>query len=165
MFFSLSRISARAGFAAVCMVSGALVAISLVLTELLGLSPCPLCVFQRMLYLLLMFLALWGWVLPHSLRWSGGAGVVLGLGGLGVALYQSWLQAFPEESASCGFREPNLLEQFVLWAGEKIPFMFYAWGDCASNELVLLGLSIANWSAVAFLFITVLLLVMLWRRI
>ena len=161
----LSRFSIRAGFAVVCVTSVTLVSVSLVLTELLALSPCPLCIFQRMLYLLLALPALVGWIWPRSLYWCGGASLLLSVGGFAAATYQSWLQLSAAESAACEFQELNLLERFVTWAGELAPSLFYAWGDCASAEWTFLGLSIANWSVVAFLCISILLLRLLRRAI
>ncbi len=161
----LFPISSRTGFAVVCLISVLLVTVSLVLTELLALSPCPLCIFQRMLYLLLALPALAGWIWPRSLYWSGGAGLLLSIGGFAAALYQSWLQLSVAESAACEFQELNLLERFVTWAGELAPSLFYAWGDCASAEWTFLGLSIANWSVAAFLGISILLLALLRRGV
>ena len=161
----LSRISVRTGFAVIGGPSFSLVILSLVLTELLGLSPCPLCIFQRMLYMLLILPAVVVLIRPRSLYWSGGLALLIGLGGLVTAAYQSWMQAIPTESAACEYQDPNLLEQFVIWAGELAPSLFYAWGDCASTEWTFLGLSMANWSVAAFLGIAILLFALLRRGV
>jgi disulfide bond formation protein DsbB len=42
-----------------------------------------------------------------------------------------------------------------------MPWLFTAWGDCTSREWDLLGLSIANWSALAFLGFTAALVLLL----
>lgn len=161
----LCCISIRTGFAVIAALALSLVVLSLVLTELLGLSPCPLCIFQRMLYMLLIAPAVVVLVWPRSLLWSGGMALLISLGGLVTAAYQSWVQVAPDESAACEYQDPNLLEQFVMWAGEAAPSLFYAWGDCASAEWTFLGLSIANWSVAAFLFVTILLLALLRRGV
>jgi len=72
-------------------------------------------------------------------------------GGLTTAVYQSWLQFFPEASLECGFGEPTLIERIVDWFGVRWPSMFLATGFCSSKEWVFLGLSMANWSALLFL--------------
>ncbi len=161
----LSLISVRTGFAVIGGIAFSLVILSLVLTELLGLSPCPLCIFQRMLYMLLILPAVVVLIWPRSLYWGGGLALLIGLGGLVTAAYQSWMQAAPAESAACEYQDPNLLERFVLWAGEAMPSLFYAWGDCVSAEWTFLGLSMANWSLATFLLISILLLVLLRRGV
>ncbi len=165
MLSFLSRISIRTGFAVIGGVALTLVVLSLVLTELLDLSPCPLCIFQRMLYMLLILPAVVALIWPRSLVWSGGLALLVSTGGFIAAAYQSWIQAAASESAACEYQDPNLLEQFVIWAGERVPSLFYAWGDCASAEWTFLGLSIANWSVAAFLFISILLLALLKRGV
>ena len=119
--------------------------------ELMQLQPCPLCIFQRLLYLLIAMVALLGALLPGGLRlWSGLLGLTAA-GGLATAAYQSWLQHFPETSMECGFGEPTLIEQIVDWFGVRWPAMFMATGFCSSQDWVLLGLSMADWSVLCFL--------------
>jgi disulfide bond formation protein DsbB len=62
------------------------------------------------------------------------------------------MQAFPARFMECGIGVPTTpLEKIVDWLGQLWPWMFYAWGECTSREWVLFGLSLANWSTVAFL--------------
>ncbi len=129
------------------------------LGELLKLQACPLCIFQRLLYLLIALLALAGVLLPVCSRcW----GVLLGLtaaGGFATAAYQSWLQYVPDPSMECGFGEPSLIERIVDWFGVRWPSLFMATGFCSSKDWLFLGLSMANWSCLCFL---VLLIVAAW---
>lgn len=145
-----SLLTPRRSFALIGIVAIALVAASLVLTRALDLAPCPLCIFQRMLYLLLAGLVLVGALWPRALIGSGVLALAAGIGGLATAVYQSWMQAFPTLSVACGPTDPNLIEQLVYWAGAKVPWLFAAWGECASREWELFGLSLANWSVLAF---------------
>jgi disulfide bond formation protein DsbB len=154
-------ITPRRGFALIGVGAVALVAASVVLTDLLELAPCPLCIFQRMLYLLLGLLALTAAVWPRLRLAAGVLALAAGLGGLATAAYQSWIQAYPPPALSCGPGNPGLIEQLVYWAGNQVPWLFTAWGECTSREWELLGLSIANWSAVAFLGFSVVLLFLL----
>lgn len=145
----LQRLSARAGFAAIAVTSAGLVGSGLVIGELMRLNPCPLCIFQRVLYLAVAAVALFGVVAPGARRvWATLIGL-LSAGGLATALYQSWMQLYPEAASQCGFGEPNLIEQLVEWLGVQWPFMFMATGFCTSKEFIL-GLTMANWSILCF---------------
>jgi disulfide bond formation protein DsbB len=142
-------LSARAGFVLIGTTSAGLVGCGLVIGELMRLNPCPLCIFQRILYLAVALVAFFGAVAPKARRvWGGMVGLVAA-GGLATAIYQSWLQLYPEAATQCGFGEPNLIEQLVDWLGMQWPFMFMATGFCTSKEYIL-GLTMANWSIVCF---------------
>lgn len=130
--------------------SAGLVAVGLVIGEIYRLQPCPLCIFQRLLYIVVVLLALGGAVLPGWRRGWGALTVMTAAGGLGTALYQSWLQLAPDVSRECGFGEPTLIERWVDWLGMQWPAMFMATGFCSSKDWLFLGLSMANWSAVCF---------------
>jgi disulfide bond formation protein DsbB len=125
---------------------------SLVLTFWLDLHPCHLCIFQRLLFMLIAALALVAALLisPRGRRLPGG--LVLGLAGLGIAVaaYQTWLQAQPPGSISCVGGEPGLIERLVEWLGQQVPSLFLATGFCEEAELVIFGLSLAHWALVSF---------------
>lgn len=70
--------------------------------------------------------------------------------GMGVATYQSWLQAQPPGSISCVGGEQGLVERLVDWLGQRMPELFLATGFCEESELSILGLSLANWAMVSF---------------
>lgn len=145
MLFSL-----RVAFALLAALAIGLVAVGWWLGEWLHLNPCPLCIFQRLLYLVFACFAIGGVLLPcwHK-RWC----VLLTLtaaGGVITAAYQSWLQFATEPTSECGFGPPNLIEQLVDWLGMQWPQMFMATGFCSSKEWVFLGLSMANWSVLCF---------------
>lgn len=144
----------RRGLFAVSLAAFGLVGAGLVLGEVLQLNPCPLCIFQRVVYLLVGLLALIGALAaerPAVRNGAGGLAALAALGGLATAAYQSWMQAFPSMSMECGFSDPTLIERFVDWLGQLWPYMFLATGFCSSKEWVFLGLSMANWSVLCFL--------------
>lgn len=144
----------RHGLYAVALGAFGLVGAGLVLGEVLQLNPCPLCIFQRVLYLLVGLFALIGALgadRPAVRNGAGGLAVVAALGGLATAGYQTWMQAYPSLAMECGFSDPNLIERLVDWLGQLWPYMFLATGFCTSKEWVFLGLSMANWSVVCFL--------------
>lgn len=125
---------------------------SLVLTVWLDLHPCHLCIFQRLLFMLIAILALVAALLvsPGGRRLPGV--LVLGLAGLGIAtaVYQTWLQAQPPGSISCVGGQPDLIEQMVEWLGQQVPSLFLATGFCEEAELVIFGLSLAHWALLSF---------------
>ena len=130
-----------------------LVIVGLLLGEWLNLHPCPLCIFQRILYLLVGTLALLA-ALAKDLQkirlGAAWAGILAALGGISTAAYQTWMQLFPGSIMECGYSERNLIELLVDYLGEKWEFMFLATGLCSSKEWTFLGLSMANWSIPCF---------------
>ena len=130
---------------------GTTVALSLGLTAALGLYPCHLCIFQRLLFMVLTVLfGVTAWYWP---RLAGSFAALLSLpvsgSGVAAASYQSWLQAQPAGSVSCVAGDPGLIEQLVEWLGQRVPELFLATGFCESAELRITGLTLANWALVA----------------
>ena len=129
----------------------ALVAGGLVLARTMNLAACPLCILQRMLYLLVSLevaLTLLTFRKPSTLVWP--ANLIAATAGLGVwiAAYQTWLQRFATD-VSCSANQP-WWEQLIYWAGEKSPLLFAATGLCSEAGWKFLSLSIAEWSLLLF---------------
>ncbi len=126
------------------------------LAHLLHLESCHMCIFQRLAYLaigttLLLTFGLWRrrgmrrlllLVVSSMSSW-----------GIFVSAKQSWLQWFPESGLNCTMPEPGCTERLVDCVGELFPTFFMATGDCGSKDLVIMGLSLANWSFVFFVVI------------
>lgn len=147
---SWAAVPLRAWFAALAFGLAGTVVLGLSLQHLFRLSPCPLCIFQRLLYMVAAVLATGGFVWPRlRLLWLGGVGAIAALG-VGVAAYQSWMQAFPSLASECSYSDPNLIERLVDWLGMQYPSLFMATGFCTSREWELFGLSMANWSFLLF---------------
>ena len=145
------RVSLRACFGLLALAAIGLTLAGWWIGEWMRLQPCPLCIFQRLLYLLIALLALAGMLMP---AWSRLWGLLLALtaaGGLATAAYQSWLQYLPDASMECGLGDPTLIEQIVDWFGMRWPAMFMATGFCTSKDWLFLGLSMAVWSGLCFL--------------
>ncbi|MDR0735364.1 MAG: disulfide bond formation protein B [Zoogloeaceae bacterium] len=156
----------RQAFLLVGVAAWSLSCFSWLLQEWEHLSPCPLCIFQRLLFMLLGVLSLVFALPPFSVEtWEGRRNhrvmgallVTLCLGGMGVALYQTLMQSMPGLVAECSFEDPGLIERLVealgmYWLdnGPVLPEFFLAMGLCSSKEWTLFGLSPANWSAVSF---------------
>jgi disulfide bond formation protein DsbB len=144
------EVPVRAWFAVLTLGVFGLVAASMELQHLLRLAPCPLCIFQRLLYMVIGLVALAGVLLPGGrLVWSALI-AALASGGVAVAGYQTWMQAFPLLATECGYSDPNLIERLVDWLGMQWPSLFLATGFCTSRDWEFLALSMANWSLLVF---------------
>lgn len=126
----------------------ALLIFAVVLVRVVGLTPCPLCVVQRFFYALVGLSALIGymaWWPRFSVRVAGI--VVSGLSFLGglVALRNVSLQRFPVASDStegCAVTFGSFLDGVIQsWGGT---------GNCGTVDWSFIGLSIADWSLIAF---------------
>ncbi len=128
-----------------------LVVAGVILARTLNLAACPLCILQRMLYLLLALEAAAACLLaarPVAQRLAACLMCATAATGAGVAAYQTWLQRFAK-GVSCAADQP-WWERFVDWAGAQYPLLFEATGLCSEAGWKLLGLSIAEWSLIAF---------------
>ena len=150
--------------AGVCLACIALLGVGLVLQHGLGLEPCPMCIVQRYALVLVAVAAgLGAWA---GRQWvQGCSALVAGLlaaGGAFVAARQSFLQWYPPESYSCGRDFYGMIETFPL--KRAIPMIFRGSGDCTKVDWSFLGLSIANWSFIAFVGLALLCAGMLLRQ-
>jgi len=142
--------SPRLIWLALGMTGAALAVGSLLLTTWLALQPCHLCIFQRLLFMLIAVAGLAAALTPAG-RVAGLFILPLAAAGGGAAGYQSWLQQQPADLVSCIAGEPGLIERLVEWLGQQIPALFLATGFCEDEALVILGLSLANWALLVFL--------------
>ena len=94
-----------------------------------------------------------------------GSGLMALLASLGafVAARQSFLQWYPPPEASCGRDLYGMIETFPL--KRVIPMIFKGSGDCTKIDWTFLGLSIANWSFVAFVSFALLGLLLIFRQL
>lgn len=151
MIFPLVTRHPGAPFIVIVVVSLSLAAGGVFLSEQLHLAACPLCIIQRMLYLLLALLA--GLAIPVAHRPLARRLSVLGLAAIAatgafVAGYQVWIQRF-SPLTSCSGR-PSWWENLVEFAGQQLPLLFRANGLCSDPAWKFLNLSIAEWSLLAF---------------
>lgn len=149
-----NRLSARQRFLLVAVLAFGLLATGLLIGVVYRLNPCPLCIFQRLLYIVVGFAALVA-ALPSGPAGkfrlaAAGIGLAAAAGGIATAAYQTWMQLFPASVVECGFSEPTPIESLVYWLGDQWEFMFLATGLCSAKDWTFLGLSMANWSIPAF---------------
>lgn len=130
--------------------------IAVVLASKLRLEACHLCIFQRLVFFLLgaaLMAAFFSWNVSLIRTILLIVATVLSGWGMSVAAQQSWLQWFPESGLTCTIVEPGVTERLIDWLGQEYPLFFMATGSCGSKDLVVFGLSLANWSfLVLFLF-------------
>lgn len=143
--------SPRRLLAIIAVCCAALLAFAFYLQHSLDLEPCPMCILQRISLMGVGIAALIGSLWGHKI-WLGLWGLLAwGISGFGgfVAARQSFLQWYPPEFATCGRDFYGVLESnFPL--REKIPMFFKGTADCSMVDWTMLGLSIANWSFIAF---------------
>jgi disulfide bond formation protein DsbB len=129
-----------------------------------NLNPCPMCIVQRYaLFFVAIVAGLAGASSKNIVRVPFVALLLIGAGfGAFVAARQSWLQWYPPQVASCGRDFYGMIETFPLQ--RAIPMIFKGSGDCSKVDWTFLGGSIANWSFVCFVMISLLALRLLWRQ-
>lgn len=140
----------HAWFALGVMAPVGLVAFGVVLTTQYGIAACPLCVVQRMLYLAIALVAFIGLLASGRViaYQAASAMATLSVAGAVSAGYQIYLQHHPF-AATCG-SGTAWWERLVDQAGQALPMLFKADGLCSDNAWSLFGLSIVEWSLVAF---------------
>lgn len=163
MFLTYFDAMPRRVLALVSLACVALLAFGLYLQHVVGLEPCPMCIVQRYALVLVAVVAGITAVAKNRGLLITGAGLLVLLSGFGafVAARQSFLQWYPPEIASCGRDFYGMIETFPL--KRAIPMIFKGSGDCTKIDWTFLGLSIANWSFLCFVAISLIGLVLITR--
>lgn len=142
----------RLGYALGCLVCAGLIGFALYLQYYEFQEPCPLCILQRVVYMVLMGLfliaALHGPGRVGAMVYGGLLFVVAGAG-TAIATRHVWLQHLPRHQVpECGPGLEYMLRKFPLW--QMLEKVFAGSGECAEAGWTFLGLSIAGWSLVWF---------------
>ena len=119
-------------------------------------QPCPWCVLQRLIYIVIGVLALLGALLSNTPRRIAVGLAFLGaLWGIGTALYQ---QLHAVNEASCDL---SMAERFINWLqlDRLVPQLFIAYASCADAAVSILHIPFAVWSCILF---TILALLLAW---
>jgi disulfide bond formation protein DsbB len=137
------RVGNTLGFAA-CV---GLMAYALYAEHVLGLTPCPLCIFQRIAVIVVGVLFL-GAALHHPARAGARVyGVLISLaalGGIAIAARHLWIQAQPPGTvASCGADLAYLLD--IMPVTEVLAKVFTGSGECGRIDWTFLSLSMPWW--------------------
>jgi len=153
----VSNLNARVAFAIGAVVCALLLAYGFFLQYVQGLEPCPLCLVQRG-----FFFAVLAVLVIAALHAPGRGGTIVyaglaalfALGGAATAGRQVWLQHLPADKVpQCGPDLYFMLENFPLSRVWKT--LLSGTGECAAVDWTFLGLSIAGWSLVWFVLLTV----------
>lgn len=150
------RSSYRAVFLAGFVVCVLLLAFALFAEHYWGMFPCPLCIFQRIAFLVMaLFFLAGGLHAPGApARWLYTGGVWLGgLFGVAVAGRHLWIQALPAgQVPSCGPPLDYLFSAFPF--AEAFRLVFTGSGECAKVEPIL-GLPMPAWTLFWFVVLLV----------
>ncbi|MFT3955961.1 MAG: disulfide bond formation protein B [Piscinibacter sp.] len=111
-------------------------------------QPCPWCILQRVIFLLIALLLLLGAFLPGRFAFVGLA-VLAAMSGIAAALYQHFVAA---KSTSCNL---TLADKIVSGIGldKLLPPVFEVRASCADAAVDLLGLPYEFWSLGLFVVI------------
>lgn len=158
--------SSRIFFSIIFVVCASLLGFGLYLEHVVGLEPCPLCVFQRIAYILVALVALIAAIHnPQKLfeKIYTGLMFVASLCGAGIAGRQVWLQHLPEDKIpECGPGLEYMLDVFPL--ADALKMILSGSGECAEVQWTFLSFSIAEWSILCFVGLTVASLIMFFRQ-
>lgn len=159
----IGGLSKRMAWLAVLLVGAAMMGYALYAQHVLLLFPCPLCVFQRVALIAMMFVALVAIVHNPSTfgqRVYGVLGVLAGGAGTAIAARHVWLQNLPKDQVpSCGAGLEFMLETLPLFS--VIEQVLTASGECADISWQFLGLSMPAWVAIMMALLTLWTLVMI----
>ena len=119
-----------------------------------NMQPCPWCVLQRFIYIVVGVLALLAAVLPGiARRLLAGLAFLGALSGIASAL---WQQLHAVSEASCDL---SLAERIVsgLQLDRLVPQLFIAYASCGDAAVSVLGIPFAVWSCILYVILALLL--------
>ncbi|KJS04956.1 MAG: disulfide bond formation protein DsbB [Gammaproteobacteria bacterium BRH_c0] len=149
-------------FALISLGCALLMAIALFMQYVMHLTPCYLCIVQRVFVIATGVIALIAFLHnPHTtgIRVYGGLVALAAAGGSGFSIRQLWLQSLPEDQVpACGPPADYLFDSFSF--AEVLPLLLKGDGNCAKVDWSFLGLSIAGWLLVCF---AAMILLALWQ--
>lgn len=153
----MKRISVRSACIFAFLFCMALLGAAAFLQFQLGIEPCPLCVIQRVLFLILTMLFFLAIFIPAHKFFHGFIFLISVLGSV-VAGRQVWLQHLPAGQApACGPGLDYMIKQLPL--NETLHLLLYGSGECADVHWRFLSLSIAEWSLLCFIALAILALI------
>ncbi|QEY23416.1 disulfide bond formation protein B [Neisseria animalis] len=131
----------------------------------LGLSPCVLCILQRLSVLAVGLAALVCALFALTGRGARLFGAVVvsvpAVYGAGVAVYQMWLQSLPAgEAPACGAPWTFRLRDWPLF--DHWEFVVRGFGNCAVPDYFL-GVALPVWSVLYFAFVLLLVWLAWWK--
>jgi disulfide bond formation protein DsbB len=152
-------------FVAVALACAGMLAYAFYAEHILGLEPCPLCMFQRVAVLLVGLVAIAGALhAPGSLgtRLYGVGGFLAAGLGVAIAGRHLWLQSLPKDQLpSCAPPLDFMWDNFPF--GQMLKTVLMTSGECANIDWQFLGLSMPFWTLTCFVALAILMaVVMVW---
>ena len=153
----------RIWFLFVALACAGLLGYALYIQHVEFLDPCPLCVFQRIVFIWIGSIALLAFLHnpQASGRWVyGGLLSVGGIAGAAVAGRHLWMQNLPPDQVpDCGMGLNYMLETMPFT--QVLSQVFYGSGECAEVFWSFLGLSMPGWTLLWYTGITVVTIIVL----
>ncbi len=117
--------------------------------------PCPLCILQRLAFLLIAVVCLIAYCFEKTRKAFHYLALLLTLLGIAIALRHQWVIVYPE--SSCGL---DPLEVFINQFSfvQAVPFFFKADGFCSMPLPPIFFLSVPSWSLLFFCIFFILLI-------
>lgn len=162
----LNFIPTRIAFVLIAVACASLLGYGLYLQHVEWLDPCPLCILQRIGFMLIAFFALLAAIHDPGPRGRRVYGTMIllsaGFGG-GVAGWHARMQSLPADLIpECGPGLGYMLENFPFW--DAVRNVFEGSGSCAEVDWMFLGLSMPWWSLFWFIGLGAVTLVILLRN-
>lgn len=136
------------------LISAGMMGVAFIFQYVLYLEPCPLCSVQRMVVIAFGIVFLIGFI-QGAKGWGrrvyGLLLTLISIGGLVIAGRHTWLQHLPKDKVpECGPGLDYWMKN--LPTNDVIQKIFEGSGECAEIVWSFLGLSIPEWSLIAFVF-------------
>lgn len=145
-----------------------MMAVALGLEHIVGLEPCPLCIFQRVAVIAAG--VIFAITAIHNPRGCVGKGIygVLGLiavaTGAFIAGRHVWLQTLPaDEVPSCGPGLGYMMD--ILPMQDVVAMVLTGSGECAEIDFTFMGASLPAWTFLGFVILALVPLRILWLAI
>ncbi len=117
-----------------------------------SISPCPMCMLQRIVYLFLVCIFLVGMIFTIKSFWRylyTCFVFIFSAIGFAIASKQFWLQNFaPKQHASCSAGLERLIETYPFL--DAMHIALNGSPDCAKVDFTFLTISLAGWSMIVF---------------
>lgn len=148
----LNKLAGRSGYFLGFLVSFGLVALALYLQQAYNLEPCPMCIFQRIAFMVLGVLFLVAAIhnpQAAAKKVYGALQFITAVVGAGIAARHIWIQANPDKVMSeCGAGFDYVYE--TLPFRDFLNWVFKGTGECSAIDWTFLGLTIPQLSLIAF---------------
>jgi protein dithiol:quinone oxidoreductase len=158
----VKKISGRSIMGTVAIMSVAAVGFALFTQHVLDMQPCPWCILQRMIYLLIVLAAGIGALLKQRLARLISAFLVIVLVFAGIAA-AAWQHFEAASRSNCSF---TLADKIIsaTHLDLEFPAIFAVYSSCADAAVTLLGIPYEFWSSFLYLALGVLAVLALTRR-